>query len=344
MSELMASIAKEVPEEVAKMVDVRAIQHIGATVYVESGEIEYLLYCTLGDRTTRVGELKRVLAAILSKPVVFPYGRTFSGFGIPLGEDLVGKGLIKQTENGVLIDIQGIYQAVESNIVVINIRQPFPRKLIEQMVEVHVNQSAGRAGGKMTYFMEIVIINQSTWATVFRSLNLRDIPFQFNLEQMSGFITESLPVDFLRHFKFATRARMGPESGRMKYERVVKGYAGDAQSFLAAASAGLMNYAVNIMPREIIKNITFDPPSDFKLISVDVSPTKAQLAGMEFPLIFLPDKLSVRIETNLNHGPPTKVGTAAIDLEAMRKSVRDVATRIRQDSLKLSKKGGVEIF
>lgn len=328
MSELIEELEKQIPVEIPHLVKSRVITYVKAIIDFDFSEIEYALFIHVGALKDFIPSEKLRQGGILK--ISFPLATSIIGIGAPLGEELTKLGVLQKIGGASTLDLAELGTKVNSEMAIVTIRQKLPQQLRDRIVKVHINKAAERRGTVFKYDMEMLTMNVPELKTAFQFIEIKNIVFTINLEQVSGIITESLPNDFLKHLRWASTAMLGGDAGtRMRFARAVDGYGGSPMNFLALAAAKIWDSVTSKIPVLVEKNTVIEPSNQFQLLSVDLVPPVVKTQGFEYPAMYIPDNVRIKLRTSLENGVLARKGTITLDLSALVAETKSLAKDVR---------------
>lgn len=316
-----AELSKIVPKNIQDFTSSGLITAVSLNIDTNSAESDMVLLFDLGNKNDRSKTVDEI--------VEFESVKNIFGHGMATLEKLNEMGIIKKEGEKGIIYLKRMLEEVESRIVSISIKSNFPKELLNDMIKVHINKSAGRKEGKLQYYMEVLLNHPSIWQKVFGSISIRDIVFTINIENMTGLISENMPPNMARHLRYATASIMSDKASvKTRYNQMVKEYAGGPWQLVIATGSRITHLTTIEIPKQILSLISIDPTDQFEILDVKPIPHMATLDTMPLPMYF-PSVVRIAIRTRLEVGELTKKGRIEIDLAELSKMIAQAIKEIQ---------------
>jgi len=318
---LFNSLGSVANNGIQQLIDSQIIVHKGATFYHRASEFEFAFLLSLGDESSRSGNILKKIKSITKKPVEFENIIEINGHGLPNNENLVNLGIIVVEKDKGRIDFGKLLREIKSNAVFIKVRVKVSEDLKNALVSSRINKTSKYfEKERIETDIEIALDYANLWKKVFDQFTVRDIEFPFHLEVSTETIVEQIPL----------RSRKRIISAAEKIGKDQK----DAVSFMRIMSESFLSFEKDNRRNQLMDLISVVPDEKFYIKEVYPTMRSMVIAKVGYPVI-LPGKLMIITGAMLDGDDVTIRGKLIIDLKKFSKIMSDISNDIQNKTQKL---------
>ncbi len=321
LSSLFNTLGSVANSGIQHLIKSQIIIHKGATFYHRASEFEFAFMLSLGDESSRSGDILNKIKSITKKPLEFENIIEIYGHGIPQNENLVNLGIITVEKDKAKIDFGKLIRDVKSGTVFIKVRVKVSEDLKNALVSSRINKTSKHFGKeRIETDIEIALDYANLWKKVFDQFTVRDIEFPFHLEVSTETIVEQIPSKNRKRIISAA-------------EKIGKGEK-DVVSFLRIMSESFLSFEKDTRRRQLMDLISVEPDEKFHIKEVYPTMRSMVIARVGHPVI-LPGKLMIVTGAAIEGEDVTLRGKLIIDLKKFSKIMSDISKDIENKTQKL---------